>query len=80
MDFPEDIGGGRAVVQVTGTNCWLASSNQSSIPGCYASREAAIYAFSLPDEELLRLQALVNERETDPNKRVITLAMLNGLP
>ena len=79
MDFWKDLGNGQAVIQVQGHECWLASSSQSCIPGSYATEEAAIYAFQLPDAELARLQDEVNAREEDPEKRVITLGMLKGL-
>lgn len=51
-----------------GTGCWR--------PGIFESAEAARLGLKLPDAEIQALQDIVNEREADPAKRVITKAML----
>jgi len=47
-------------------------------PGVFESVSAARTALRLDDEEIQALQDIVNAREADPAKRVITEAMLRS--
>ena len=51
-----------------GTGCWR--------PGVFASVKAARLGLQLRDEEIQALQDVVNEREVDPTKRLITETMI----
>lgn len=61
-------------------NSFVISSRQVWLPGSYADKRAANYAFRFPDEVLQRLQDEVNAKESDPNRRVITYEILKTIP
>ncbi|GHO98865.1 hypothetical protein KSF_089130 [Reticulibacter mediterranei] len=58
---------------------FVISSGEVWVPGCYDSARAAKYAFRFPDNALQRLQDAVHDRESDHEKRVIALEMLQAL-
>ena len=66
-------------VKLGTSECFVITSGHIGLPGCYATRRAANYAFQFPNGELQKLQDKVNASEPDENKRVITFEMLQEL-
>ena len=56
------------------------SADQVWRPGIFESEKAARMGQRLLDEEISALQNIVNEREADPAKRVITEEMIRAAP
>lgn len=70
----------RTIHKLAGGRCVLSEENVGWLPGSFADEKAAQLAITFPRAILQALQDKLNEREPDPERRYITVEMLEPIP